>query len=139
LGWYGGVGWSSVADYSYPVESSSAYASAPADNSSAYLAYNQQQQIDRLNDEVARLRAERVQGAPAYAAPQQPPTQIPAETVFVFRDHRTEEAQNYGIAGKTLWVFTEQRVHKVPIAELDVLATIKANEARGVEFSLPTQ
>jgi hypothetical protein len=59
--------------------------------------------------------------------------------VFVFRDHRTEETQNYAIVGKTLWVFTEQGVRKVPIAELDVLATAKANEARGIEFTFPTQ
>jgi uncharacterized small protein (DUF1192 family) len=134
-----GVGWSSAADYSYPAESYPAYDSATADNLSAYLAYDQQEQIDRLNDEVARLRAERVQGGLGNAAPQPPPTHIPANTIFVFRDHRREEIQDYAIVGKTLWMFTEQRARKVPIAELDVPATTKANEDRGIVFRLPTQ
>jgi hypothetical protein len=140
-GWYGGegVGWSSGADYSYPAESYQTYDSATADNLSAYLAYDQQQKIDRLNDEVARLRAEGVPDAPADTAPQQPAAQVSADTVFVFRDHRSEEIQNYAIVGKTLWVFTEQRARKVPIAELDVPATTKANEDRGIEFRLPTR
>jgi uncharacterized small protein (DUF1192 family) len=135
----GGVGWSSGADYSYPAESYPAYDSATADNLSAYLAYDQQEQIDRLNDEVARLRAERVQGASGIAAAQPPPTRIPANTIFVFRDHRSEEIQDYAIVGKTLWMFTDQRARKVPVAELDLPATTKANEARGIEFRLPTR
>jgi hypothetical protein len=133
------VGWSSGADYSDPAGSYPAIDSATADNLSAYLAYDQQQQINRLNDEVARLRAERAPDASSNTAPQPPATQISADTVFVFRDHRSEEIQNYAIVGKTLWVFTEQRARKVPIAELDVPATTKANEARGVEFRLPTR
>jgi hypothetical protein len=137
-GWYGGVGvgWSSGVGYSYPAESYPAYDSATADNSSAYVAYGMQQQINRLNDEVARLRAE---PAPVNTAPQPPATQISADTVFVFRDHHSEEIQNYAIVGKTLWVFTEQRARKVPIAELDVPATTKANEDRGIVFRLPTR
>ena len=52
----------SDASYSYPAESNPAYAYPAPDNSSTYLAAQQQQEFDRLNDEVARLRAE---GAPA--------------------------------------------------------------------------
>jgi len=57
----------------------------------------------------------------------------------VFRDRHSEEIRNYAIAGETLWVFTQQRARKIPIAELDVPATTKANEDRGIDFRLPSQ
>jgi len=141
-GWYGGVDWSS--DYypsgwysdsatQYPV-----YVYANLDNGN--IAYDQQQEINRLNDEVARLRAEQQSsGVQSSAQPSAPKAEIHGETVLVFRDRHTEEIQNYAIVGKTLWVFNEQRARKIPIAELNVPATTKANEARGIEFLLPGQ
>jgi len=135
LGSYGGVGfgWS---DAYYPAQSYPAYAYAPPENSNANIAYQQQGEIDRLNDEVASLRAERVPSAPATQAPE---TQIRAETVLVFRDHHSEQIQNYAIVGETLWVFTEQRARKIPISTLDVPATSKANDDRGIDFRLPSR
>jgi len=61
LGWYGGPGvvWLN-APSSDPAETDPRYAYPPPDNSIANIAYEQQQEIDRLNDEVARLRAESV-------------------------------------------------------------------------------
>jgi hypothetical protein len=136
-GWYGGYSWPD-AYYSYPDASYPVYVSPPPDNSNAYVDYKQQQEINQLNDEVARLRAEQ-QSSAARTAPQPPQAQIHAATVLVFRDRHSEEIQNYAIVGKTLWVFTEQRARKIPIAELNVPATTKANEARGIDFRLPTQ
>jgi len=135
LGWYGGAGvvWLN-APSSDPAETDLRYAYPPPDNSSANIAYEQQQEIDRLNDEVARLRAE---SAPASPARESPAAQILAETVLVFRDRHSEEIQNYAIAGNTLWVFTQERGRKIPIAELDVPATAKANADRGIDFRLP--
>ena len=69
--------------------------------------------------------------------PQPPLAEIHVATVLVFLDHHTEEIENYAIVGKALWVFTEQRARKIPIAELNVPATTKANEARGIGFRLP--
>jgi hypothetical protein len=88
---------------------------------------------------VARLRDEREsRQPPSYSAPSPPPkAQVRAETLLVFRDRHTEEIQNYAIVGKTLWVFTEQHSRKIPIAELDVPATTKANDDRGIDFRLP--
>jgi hypothetical protein len=123
----------SDSSYSYPAESNTPYAYPPPDNSSASIAYEQQREIDRLNDEVARLRAERAPATPAL----EPPTQIRADTLLVFRDRHSEEIRNYAIAGETLWVFTQQRARKIPIAELDVPATTKANADRGIDFRLP--
>jgi len=145
-GWYGdiGVGWSSEyypsGYYSDPATQYPVYVYANPDNSNSAAAYNQQQEIDRLNDELARLRAERSSGGAGSSVPQPPPkAEIRAGTVLVFRNHHTEEIQDYAIVGKTLWVFTEQRARKILISELDVPATTKVNEARGIDFRLPTQ
>jgi hypothetical protein len=140
-GGYGGVsvgyfpsGWSSDPTTQYPV-----YVNANPDTGGSAVAYQQQQDIDRLSDEVARLRAEQQSGATRGPAPPPPKTEIRAETLLVFRDKHTEEIENYAIVGKTLWIFTEQRARKIPIVELNVLATTKANEARGIDFRLPVQ
>jgi hypothetical protein len=135
-GSYGAIGWSGGYD-SYPVQSYPTDTYAYPDNTNAYVTYEQQQEIDRLNDEVAHLRAGQQSGAAGTSAP--PKAQIQASTVLVFRDHHSEEIENYAIVGKTLWVFTEQRARKIPIAELNVPATTKANDARGIEFRLPGQ
>ena len=72
----------------------------------------------------------------------QPPTETRAEapepaTVLVFRDSRKLEVQNYAIIGQTLWSFSGPRTQKIPIADLDLAATAKANDARGLDFKVP--
>ncbi len=95
----------------------------------------QQQDIDRLEDEVARLREERESPA---AAPAKPPVEIKSTpTLLVFRDKHTQEVQNYAVVGGTLWIFSEQRATKLPLSWLDIDATTKANDERGVDFRLP--
>lgn len=58
-------------------------------------------------------------------------------TVLVFRDQHQEEVQNYAIVSRTLWNFTPQRTQKIPLSDLDLPATQKANDDRGVDFRLP--
>lgn len=58
-------------------------------------------------------------------------------TVLVFRDQHQREIQNYAIVGSMLWNFTPQRTEKIPLSELDIPATTKANDDRGVDFKLP--
>jgi hypothetical protein len=91
----------------------------------------QQDEIDRLNDEVARMRA-RGEKPTTHST-----TGINTKTVLVYQDQHTEEVQNYAIVGQTLWVFDEQQARKIPIGNLDLPATKKANEDRGVDFQLP--
>ena len=92
-------------------------------------------------------RALRQQDQHAYARPMSPPhasqarapeqaENIPA-TVLVFRDQHQREIQNYAIVDEMLWIFGPQRIEKVPLAVLNVPATIKANDERGVGFRLP--
>jgi hypothetical protein len=70
------------------------------------------------------------------AAP--PATQMMPATILVFRDQHQKEIQNYAIVGQTLWNFAPQRREKIPLADLDLAATAKANDDRGVTFRVPT-
>jgi hypothetical protein len=58
-------------------------------------------------------------------------------TVLIFKDGHRSEVVNYAIVGDTLFDFSGDRTHKIPIADLDVAATQKVNDASGVEFNLP--
>jgi hypothetical protein len=89
----------------------------------------QQEEADRDQDAYARSSPapSKAEGAPILPA-----------TVLVFRDQRKEEVQNYAIVGQTLWNFAPQRTEKIPLAQLDLPATTKANDARGLSFKLPT-
>lgn len=58
-------------------------------------------------------------------------------TVLVFKDGHRSEVVNYAIVGETLFDFAEDRTHKILLADLDLPATRRANDDRGVEFKLP--
>jgi hypothetical protein len=61
--------------------------------------------------------------------------QIPV--VLVYLDGHQQEVTNYAIVGPTLYDLGTFVAHKIPLAELNLKATIKANDDRGVEFSVP--
>jgi hypothetical protein len=69
-------------------------------------------------------------------APEQPVADQPA-TVLVFKDGHKQEIANYAIIGGTLYDLSEGKSKKVALAELDLSATVKQNDDRGVEFKLP--
>jgi hypothetical protein len=90
--------------------------------------------IDRLTDEVERLRDQ-----PAASPPQPSPSRQAAadnlpSRILVLRNGQREEIQNYALVGDTLWILTEQRAHKIPVSEVDMETTKKANGERGLEF-----
>jgi len=58
-------------------------------------------------------------------------------TVLVFRDQRIQEVSNYAILGKNLVVIADERHRRIRLADLDLDATTKLNEERGVDFQLP--
>ena len=129
--------------YYYPWywDSASSY-----DASDAYYQQTQQlsQQLNELSNEVAQLREE--QQIRSYVSPQpqvQQSEPAPAKpdpviaTVLVFQDQHREEIQNYAVVGHTLWVFNQDRARKIPLAQLDLPATSKANDDRGVDFTMP--
>jgi len=86
---------------------------------------------------------------PAAAAPMDPPaesateaTSAPAqdqpETVLVFKDGHQLEVGNYAIVGSTLYDLSDGHRHKVPLTDLDLTATVKENDNRGIDFAVPS-
>ncbi len=59
-------------------------------------------------------------------------------TVLIYRDEHQREIQNYAIVDGILWNFTPSRAERIPLAVLNVPATIKANDDRGVDFRVPS-
>ena len=59
-------------------------------------------------------------------------------SVLVFRDGHKREVINYAIMSQTVYVF-DKGTQRIALSDLDVPATIKANEDRGLEFKLPPQ
>jgi hypothetical protein len=73
----------------------------------------------------------------------QPPAELPP-AVLVFRDGHKEEAAKYTIIGNTIFIKTDywssgSWTHEIPIAQLNIPATLRANQARGTKFSLPSR
>ena len=71
------------------------------------------------------------------------PTRALPPAVLVFRDGRKEEITRYAIIGGTIYTSSDywnngSWTTKVPIAELDVPATLELNRERGANFNLPT-
>jgi hypothetical protein len=71
------------------------------------------------------------------AVPELPPAQI------VFRDGHTEEVQKYMIQGGVLYTTSDywttgSWTRKIPLAELDIPASLKLNKERGTKFNLPS-
>jgi hypothetical protein len=83
---------------------------------------------------------------PEAAAPQAQHTAPVAPeppTILVFKDGHKFEIGNYAIVGETLYNMSGstgvpgRHAFKIALADLDLDATIKANEERGLEFHLP--
>jgi len=89
-----------------------------------------QRDVEALNGKVDRLQAD-------VEARNRPKLDSEPATALVFRDQHVEEVRNYAIAGGTLWVLNEQAAKKIPLADLDLVATAKVNDERGVDFQVP--
>lgn len=79
---------------------------------------------------------EPMQGLAEPSAPSPAPTAQP-ETVLVFKDGHQQEIENYAIVGDTLWDLTGERRHKIALSDLNLDATVKANDDRGIDFAVP--
>jgi hypothetical protein len=58
-------------------------------------------------------------------------------TVLIFKDGHSVEVGNYAIQGTTLFDLTPGHRRKIAIADLDLEATRRQNDERGVTFQLP--
>jgi hypothetical protein len=77
------------------------------------------------------------QSSPAAAAEPPAPEPPQAPTVLVFKDGHQSEVENYAIFGQTLFDLTPGHRRKIALADLDLVATEKQNDDRGVTFQLP--
>jgi hypothetical protein len=71
------------------------------------------------------------------------PSELPP-ALLVFRDGHQEEVAKYTIVETTISVKTDywktgSWTRKIPIAELNLAATLQANQERGAKFSLPSR
>ena len=67
------------------------------------------------------------------------PVTAQPSTLLIFKDGHQQEISNYAIVGSTLYDLSDGRSKKVQLADLDLQATVKQNDQRGVEFQLPAQ
>lgn len=75
---------------------------------------------------------------PPYAdasTPDPEPPQPP--TLLIFKDGHKLELSNYAILGATLFDLTPGHARKIALADLDLEATRKQNDDRGVTFQIP--
>ena len=74
-----------------------------------------------------------------YVGPlrQEEPVVAQPSTVLIFRDGHRSEILNYAVVGDTLFDLGTERTHKILLADLDLPATRKANDDRGVDFQVP--
>lgn len=85
--------------------------------------------------------AESASAAPETAATPQPEPAVAPEqpqTVLVFKDGHQVEVENYAIVGSTLYDLSEGRRRKIPLSDLDLGATTKQNDERGIDFQVPS-
>lgn len=84
---------------------------------------------------VADAPAHRYDDSSAHTQPD--PAQTVDPTLLVFKDGRKLEVGNYAIVGVTLFDLTPGHPRKIAISDLDLEATRKQNDDRGVVFQLP--
>jgi hypothetical protein len=65
------------------------------------------------------------------------PAQDQPQTVLVFKDGHQVEVANYAIVGSTLFDLTGGHRQKIALADLDLTATEKQNDDRGIDFQVP--
>jgi hypothetical protein len=59
-------------------------------------------------------------------------------TILIFRDGRPpEKVHSYALTGSTLYALDGDLNREIPLALLNVPATVEINRAAGVDFALP--
>lgn len=86
---------------------------------------------------VSPVRSTTSQTMQADDDPVESPASAPEPTVLVFKDGHSLEVGNYAIVGTTLFDLTAGHHRKVPLSELDLDATRRQNDDRGIAFQLP--
>jgi hypothetical protein len=138
---YGGYGYAGYYDPYWWWDSSSSYdydeeRTRELEVASEMNAQNLDEQRLRERENWNRERDQDSYAQRPQAREQEHAAVAPA-TVLVFRDQHQQEVRNYAIAGGMLWVLNEQAAKKIRLADLDLAATVKMNDERGVDFQVP--
>ena len=91
---------------------------------------------DHREEHAARKSSEEREEKQEAKAENSPAPAVEVKTVLVYKDKHKEEIANFAIVGDQLYDFTNGR-RKIALADLDVPATVKANDEHGVDFQLP--
>lgn len=91
-----------------------------------------EQQMDQMDSSPKTQAADNDDAKQASVADQ-------PDTVLVFRDGHSLDVKNYAIVGDAVYDLSGGARHKIALADLDLDATEKLNEARGLDFRLPTR
>lgn len=121
----------------YPIYADASYEAPEQSGPEQYQQSELTGTINRLTDEVEQLREEQESAKNQQQAPnelKQVMEPNPPVRILVFRDGHRSEIMNYAVVGDTLWALTEEHARKIPISDLDMSATKKANEDQGLQF-----
>lgn len=132
--YYGG--YYNYAPYAYPyyLDDDSYSDSAPDQPSASEYRDDQDRRIldEDYRAGLDRPKAQSVERIPELVGAQ-------PSTLLIFKDGHQQEISNYAIVGPTLYDLSGGRSKKVQLADLDLSATVKQNDERGVEFQIPGQ
>ena len=133
-GYGGGYGSGWVAPYYLGYPDSDGY--DPGPNGPSKVADDASQSYVTLpSDQGPPVPPDRYQAyAPSAPAPQPEPEEA---VTLIFKDGRApEQIHNYMLTRTMLYV-RDQHKRQIPVADLDLAATAKANRSAGVEFQIP--
>jgi hypothetical protein len=129
--YYGYYGW----DYPFDAYTADAYEqSYPQQTQPIVVVVDPKSSDDRYGDHSFE---EQRSAPPPQAKAPPPPAAEQDPTVLVFRDGHKQEIRNYAIVGQMLWDFGAKGTRKIPLSDLDLDATHKLNDERGVDFVPP--
>ena len=157
----GSYGWPYFADYGYGYGYGDDYdsqpygypPSAPAPQAGPQSAPAVEQSQQPLPSPVLlELHGDRWVQVNSFRIPSEEPQQLSPGSqnasalppaVLVFRDGHTEEVNSYSIIGPVIYTKSDywasgKWTRKIQIADLDLPATLKQNQERGVKFELPS-
>ncbi len=75
--------------------------------------------------------------APNQASAPAPEERVAPAIVLIYKDGHEREVQNYAIVGNYIYDMAGFVAQKIPLADLNLKATLKANDERGTDFTLP--
>jgi hypothetical protein len=142
--WGWGVGYYAV-PYGYYDQGDEAADAQPEDQYNGGPTIFDRRGLGRVPKPPDTAYADRTPAESASAAPEPESTPQPEiapapeqpQTVLVFKDGHQVEVANYAIVGTTLYDLSDGRRHKIPLSDLDLDATTKENDQRGIDFQVP--